>query len=206
MLRLLSPNVTGQWAYRAAAEPAAKRSSALAGQIVASATVHCVPKRPICRFLRHSVSHELQAAPPRSTGRPSTPSNHAFIRATWLPGQYQRPQLGHQVSGQPARATRAGISPAASNAERVWSGVLHVGQRLHGAPAGACAATSWRSASASSPRGTRTAATCAYRRGCRAESVRTVRPAAPAAAKSSSSRAPLCVITSYPRNRSRRAS
>ena len=49
---------------------------------------------------------------------PSTRSNHAFMRATWLPGQNQRPHDGHQLSGQPERVIRAGTSPIASNDER----------------------------------------------------------------------------------------
>src|SRR6185369_6296508 len=90
---------------------------------------------------------------------PRTRSNHAFIRATWLPGQNQRPHEGHEVSGQPERATRVGTSPVASNADRDRSATLHAGQRLQRAPEGTwCAATS-RTAAASSPRATRSTAT-----------------------------------------------
>jgi len=51
------------------------------------------------------------------------------MRATWLPGQNQRPHDGHQVSGQPERVIRAGTSPIASNDERDWSATLQPGQR-----------------------------------------------------------------------------
>ena len=40
------------------------------------------------------------------------------MRATWLPGQNQRPHEGHHVSGHPERVIRAGTSPMASNDER----------------------------------------------------------------------------------------
>jgi len=97
----------------------AKRSAALAAKLLP------VRQFTACPSVRSVASSDTLFCtrfkrPRRARRAPRTPSNHAFIRATWLPGQYQRPQLGHQVSGQPARATRAGISPAASNAERVW--------------------------------------------------------------------------------------
>jgi hypothetical protein len=59
------------------------------------------------------------------------------MRATWLPGQNQRPHEGHHVSGHPERVIRAGTSPMASNDERDRSATLQPGQRLHRGPDGA---------------------------------------------------------------------
>jgi len=118
------------------------------------------------------------------------------MRATWLPGQNQRPHEGHHESGHPERVIRAGTSPIASNDEREWSATLQPGQRLQRGPEGAWRAATSRTAAASSPRATRSTATVPEARGRRSESVSTVLPWVAATASSSSSRAPRWVATS----------